>query len=77
MSTNQQRRIERWERTFSTGVQTWILFLVCLLLVKYPAPLSIFFGFLGGSAAAFLTWWWHGEPLETEQSHHQQTHEER
>jgi hypothetical protein len=75
MSTNRERRMEQWERTFSTGVQTWLFFLVALLLVKYPAPLSIFLGFVGGVAAAFLTWWWYEEPPETEQSHQQPTNE--
>ncbi|NDJ15969.1 hypothetical protein [Myxacorys almedinensis] len=43
---------------FSAGLQVWLLFLITLFGIGYPALLSIALGALGGLASGLIVDWW-------------------
>jgi hypothetical protein len=43
---------------FAVGLQIWLLFLISLYGLGYPAPFSIVLGAVGGFASGFIIDWW-------------------
>lgn len=43
---------------FAVGLQIWLLFLISLYGLGYPALFSIALGAIGGTASGFIVDWW-------------------
>lgn len=43
---------------FAVGLQIWLLFLISLYALGYPALFSIALGAIGGTASGFIVDWW-------------------
>ncbi|MCU0550023.1 MAG: hypothetical protein MUC48_11800 [Leptolyngbya sp. Prado105] len=43
---------------FAVGLQIWLLFLISLYALGYPALFSIALGAVGGTASGFIVDWW-------------------
>lgn len=43
---------------FAVGLQIWLLFLISLFGLGYPALFSIALGAIGGTASGFIVDWW-------------------
>jgi hypothetical protein len=51
---------------FSTGLKIWLLFLIGLFGMGYPALLSISLGAIGGLASSLIVDWWLSKDEKTE-----------
>lgn len=47
-----------FSKGFSAGIQVWLCFLLAFYLLRYPVPLSIMLGAIGGISAGFIIGWW-------------------
>ncbi len=46
------------EDGFTAGLKFWLIFLVVLVLLRFPLPYAIVFGAVGGLAGGFAVGWW-------------------
>lgn len=51
---------------FAIGLQIWLLFLLSLYALGYPALFSIALGAIGGVASGFIVDWWLSKEERTE-----------
>jgi predicted exporter len=51
---------------FSAGLQIWLLFLLSLFWIGYPALMSIALGAIGGLASGLVVDWWQSKEENTE-----------
>lgn len=56
---------------FAVGLQIWLLFLISLYGLGYPALFSIALGAIGGTASGFIVDWWmtKEENIEPQRKH--------
>lgn len=52
-----KQTITATSKEFSTGLTIWLLFLLSLVFLGYPVPLSILLGAIGGLAGSTLFKW--------------------
>lgn len=43
---------------FTAGLKFWLIFLIALVLMRFPLPYAIVFAFVGGMAGGFALGWW-------------------
>ncbi|MGP1384962.1 MAG: hypothetical protein ACTS2F_15470 [Thainema sp.] len=46
------------DQGITIGLQLWLFFLVCFVLLDYPIPLSLCLGAAAGIAASLIITWW-------------------
>lgn len=51
---------------FAAGLQVWLLFLLSLYWIGYPALFSIALGAIGGLASGLIVDWWSSKDEKTE-----------
>ncbi|NJR51525.1 MAG: hypothetical protein HC780_20020 [Leptolyngbyaceae cyanobacterium CSU_1_3] len=60
------RRRQPISKGFSVGLQIWLLFLISLYWLGYPAEMSIVLGAIGGLASGLIVDWWLSKDEKTE-----------
>lgn len=46
------------DQGITIGLQLWLFFLICFVLLDYPIPLSLCLGAAAGIAASLIITWW-------------------
>jgi len=56
--SNAKKTTTTREDGFTAGLRFWLVFLIVLVLLRFPLPYAIVFGAIGGMAGGFAVGWW-------------------
>lgn len=64
--------------SINNALKLWLFFLFCFYFLKYPIPLSILLGAVGGVAGGWVIGWWNtkDDPIEKPQPEENKSEEE-